>query len=82
LQVNLSSQRSRNTFCRFANYLRLQAFSQLNAQKASLCCDSVSFALVFAPKASHANELIVPELPNDFLFRATGKLPLTRFGRT
>jgi hypothetical protein len=58
----------------------LLAFSQLNAQIASLCCDSVSFVLAFAPKANRANESIVPKLSNDFPFRATGKLPPTRFG--
>jgi hypothetical protein len=52
----------------------------LNAQIASLCCDSVSFVLAFAPKANRANESIVPKLSNDFPFRATGKLPPTRFG--
>jgi len=81
LQVKLSSQRSRDTFCCFANRLRLLALLHLNAQIALLCCDSVSFVLALVPKASRASEPIALKLPNDFLFRSTGKLPPVRFGR-
>jgi hypothetical protein len=80
LKVNLSNHCSHANFCALAKCLFLLAFSRLNAQIASLCCDSVSFVLAFATKANRANESIVPKLSNDFPFRATGKLPPVRFG--
>ena len=57
LQVKLSSQRSRDTFCCFANRLRLLALLHLNAQIALLCCDKRYDPATKATCRSLGNEL-------------------------